>query len=317
MSPSRVEFAGHHLCVDIDPSAASILPALRDRVVDVGEGPTASFRAVAGRSPHERWDPSAPGPQRLPGGGLAVSCPSPASVAVFDGRAGLELWGTPAAFTDGDLVAHPAHAAIAAWLSTRGPQVWHAGAVAFGDRATLLVGAGGAGKSTTAVACALTGATLLGDDLVAIDRSTGDGGPADALVVHPLYSTCKLTPASDRRLDTGGLATLGVTAGGKRVVAADGQIRPGPAAVIRSIVILQPSADPTGAVGTARRIDPGAAIRSMGPTALIASLGAVRLAAWLELAADAVRRVPVFELGLSWDLDGLVRAIESTVDGDG
>lgn len=54
-----------------------------------------------------------------------------------------------------------------------GRSVLHGSAVSFGDRGVVVLGAGGAGKSTTAGALCGRGATLLSDDIVVIDHWSG------------------------------------------------------------------------------------------------------------------------------------------------
>jgi hypothetical protein len=60
--------------------------------------------------------------------------------------------------------------------------------VSVGGRAALLAGAGGAGKSTTALACALAGMGYLGDDYCAIEPAAGK--------VHMIYRTAKVLPTT-------------------------------------------------------------------------------------------------------------------------
>lgn len=67
-------------------------------------------------------------------------------------------------------------------LRLRGTLALHASAVALGGRAVLIAGAPGAGKSTTATAFARRGATVITDDVAAID----DGR------VHPGYARLRL-----------------------------------------------------------------------------------------------------------------------------
>ena len=55
------------------------------------------------------------------------------------------------------------------WLKLKNYFLVHAGAVAIGNKAALFAGAGGAGKSTTSLACLNAGFQYLGDDFVAIE----------------------------------------------------------------------------------------------------------------------------------------------------
>jgi hypothetical protein len=74
---------------------------------------------------------------------------------------------------------------VLSWLCNRhGMQIVHGAAVAIDGRAVLLAGTGGAGKSTTALACALAGLDYLGDDYCAVEPAAGK--------VHMVYRTAKL-----------------------------------------------------------------------------------------------------------------------------
>lgn len=66
----------------------------------------------------------------------------------------------------------------------------HSGAMLAGDRALLLVGPGGSGKSTTIAAAALAGIPVLGDDLVVV------GPGANGTEVHALHDAVKISGES-------------------------------------------------------------------------------------------------------------------------
>jgi hypothetical protein len=71
------------------------------------------------------------------------------------------------------------------WLAnSHGMQIVHAAAVALDGRAALIAGAGGSGKSTTALACALSGMSYLGDDYCLVEPTSRR--------VHMLYKSAKL-----------------------------------------------------------------------------------------------------------------------------
>lgn len=83
-------------------------------------------------------------------------------------------------------LAIPFRVVINAWFQMRGGQVLHAAALGDGHRAVLLAGRGGAGKSSTALACLDDPRVeYLADDLCLV---TDPGTPA----VHCLYNTAKI-----------------------------------------------------------------------------------------------------------------------------
>ena len=104
-----------------------------------------------------------------------------------------------------DLVAFPLLGPVlATLLHLRGLFVLHAGAVAIDGRATVLMGAKGAGKSTTATALAGAGHRLLADDIVAIEGATsGDPRvlPGFAQTKLSPEALAALSPAGERRAD--------------------------------------------------------------------------------------------------------------------
>jgi hypothetical protein len=71
------------------------------------------------------------------------------------------------------------------WSRTFGGQICHAAAVGCDGRGVLLVGRGGSGKSTTAIACVDAGMEYVGDDYVLLTR---DEEP----VAHSLYNSAKI-----------------------------------------------------------------------------------------------------------------------------
>jgi hypothetical protein len=75
------------------------------------------------------------------------------------------------------------------WLGRRGATFAHGGVVGLDGVGVLLAGRGGAGKSTTALACALSGLDYLGDDYVGLL-------PGERPEALSLYSSAKVTDRS-------------------------------------------------------------------------------------------------------------------------
>jgi hypothetical protein len=89
--------------------------------------------------------------------------------------------------------ARPFHKLLSEWLMDRGVQFVHAGLVSCAGRGVLMVGHGGAGKSTSSIACLLDGLGYLGDDFVGLSL---DG---DSYTGHGFYASCLLDSGHMRR----------------------------------------------------------------------------------------------------------------------
>jgi hypothetical protein len=87
-------------------------------------------------------------------------------------------------------VATPFRDILHAWFRLRGGHILHGAVVADRSHAVMLAGAGGSGKSSSAMACLRhSDLHFLGDDVTLI-RDDGDGRK----LVHSLYNTAKLLP---------------------------------------------------------------------------------------------------------------------------
>jgi len=87
------------------------------------------------------------------------------------------------------VLAAPLRSILHWWMQMSGRQLVHAAAVGQGDRAVLIPGRGGSGKSSTSIACLLGGLDFIADDYLAVAM---DPEPR----VYRLYSTAKLDPLS-------------------------------------------------------------------------------------------------------------------------
>ena len=186
------------------------------------------------------WRPRAfarPGAYRVRGGGFAVVQNDPACFESYHPDLGIELRASPAALVGGDLRAHPASTALAAWLTGASTQVLHAGAIAYEGAAALVIGASGAGKSTTVLACAMAGACFLGDDLILVESAGDDDAEP---TVHCLFATLKLNTDSARALGAEAWPSLGVTSKNKAVIAVGQKLRVVRSARIVALIVLGP-----------------------------------------------------------------------------
>ena len=76
------------------------------------------------------------------------------------------------------------------WTASRGYQFVHGGAIGYENKAALVVGKGGSGKSTTCLACLEAGLDYLGDDYSLVEIK-------DESRVFSLYNTAKLKGLPD------------------------------------------------------------------------------------------------------------------------
>ncbi|MCC6163952.1 MAG: hypothetical protein IT182_11455 [Acidobacteria bacterium] len=95
-----------------------------------------------------------------------------------------------AGVSDGDVSQQVLGPALALALMQQGHLVLHGAVIAVDDRAVVLLGDSGMGKSTTAAACAVAGHAVLSDDLAVVD-CTDDG----EVLVRPVAALVRLATA--------------------------------------------------------------------------------------------------------------------------
>lgn len=88
-------------------------------------------------------------------------------------------------------VCSPFRPLLHCWLRSEGLQFVHAAAVGTEHGGALLVGQGGSGKSSTALACLESGLRYLGDDYCMLESRNGE------YFAHALYTTAKLVGDQD------------------------------------------------------------------------------------------------------------------------
>ena len=168
----------------------------------------------------------------------------------------------------------------------------HAAAVGTAAGGILLAGRGGAGKSTTAMACVHAGWRYVADDYCVLDVS---GHPS----AHALYGSAKISPWA--------LARLPELAQGERRQRDDGKMVldlavSRPAQLVASLplraVVLPTVAATTGVL---RRLPLAEGARALAPSTLFQLPGARQTS--LSVIAGILKSVPVFGLDVGPDLD--------------
>ncbi len=194
------------------------------------------------------------------------------------------------------------------WLGAIGDVLLHTAAVSNGGMGALIVGRGGSGKSTTALACLGAGMGYLGDDYCAVTLGK-------AMRIHSLFCTAKL-----RRDGLHRLPYLGQTSrlSEEEKVIFDLRAEFG-ASLVQSCelkAILLPAF--AGQAGSSiEATSPGPVMHALAPSTLFQLAGSS--AADFQRIADLVKRTPCYRLWLGEDassipdvLKGLLR--EATLE---
>lgn len=192
--------------------------------------------------------------------------------------------------------AAPLRTMLAWWAQSEGLQLVHGAGLAFEDVGFLLTAAGGAGKSTTAIRCALAGFDIAGDDYVILD-------PAKS-VLYSLYRTAKaddaaldrffprLRPQSHGRIDDDG--------SGKHVFFLD-EIVPNRLSLRLSLAALVVPTLMGEGSSRVDRLSRAKTLRALAPTTLFQLAGTGRQD--LRTMADLVARLPCSQLSIGTDDD--------------
>lgn len=192
------------------------------------------------------------------------------------------------------------------WMCNRhSMQIVHGAAVAIDGRAALLLGNGGAGKSTTALACALAGFEYLGDDYCAVEPGAGK--------VHLVYRTAKLfqrtlalLPSLEDRVDN--LERIAVEKGVMFLSPDDVKLKP--SAELTAILLPRVSED-----GGPPRLVPASrdeTIKAVLPSTIGGLMGGTSVTP--RLIMELVRSVPAYHLLLGPDINAVTDAVATRLE---
>lgn len=192
------------------------------------------------------------------------------------------------------------------WAFDKGLQLLHAAAVGRAAGGVLLVGRGGSGKSTTALACLAAGLDFAGDDRCLV-------AAGDPPVVHGLYASAKGDDRTARLLPEfkAEFAQSPLRVDGESIIFPD-RVRPhgiSSGFPLLGIIIPRPGGSPESRVVPSR---PSAALRALAPSTLMQMPG--HRAAGLQRLAAVVRRLPAWELTLGPDPATAASVIRALLD---
>lgn len=313
-----VEIAGRLLAVELERGTSGWRAPFARLEVDGPVHATAELRIRMSRDPEGDAACAGLGIGRFRGvdGSYVCRAESPVSVQSFRlvqvghrHRAELDMLLSPAALESGDLIAQPAHNAVGAWLSASGNLMMHAAGVSAKGRGLLLIGDGGHGKTTTAIAACQRGFRYLGDDLCVVSLAASAGGVHQ---MHGIYATAKLNHDSRERLGILDWHVIGTTPKSKAVA-----LLPPHVTFERSVpiaAIVHVGHEGTG-VACRRRLSEPEAWKVLAH-ASIPSLGVTGTTpGWLRAMMTLARDIPAFSMPLDWNLDRAVRSLEEIAEG--
>ena len=187
------------------------------------------------------------------------------------------------------------------WLSHRGLQFAHAAALGYPNGCVLLPGRGGAGKSSSALACLGSDLGYLADDFCVLE-------PGQPPLIHALYSSAKAHLESFERL---GLPTSlianRVTEPTEKAVSFLHEHMPEKLlarAPLRAVLVPRITGERDTVV---RPGSQAAALAALAPSSILMLPGSSAYS--LQRLAGVVRTVPCYELAVGTDPDQIPRAI--------
>jgi len=185
--------------------------------------------------------------------------------------------------------------------------ILHAACVARGDKAVLIIGGKGAGKSTTTLSCLSVGMGFLGDDKIVVDPTN--------LRAHSLYCPAKFFLADSEKLGLGnidGFLRLPRTADDRKALLYVDRFSPGQmVAQARIVAILECNLVP-GEQSTVIKSGPGSALQLLASDNV--GMFPSSAAATLANVAQLCRRVPCYRLNAGHDRKEVARTVARFVE---
>jgi hypothetical protein len=231
--------------------------------------------------------------------------PRHAETLLFSTQARARLFADHQSIHEASLMARPAIASISAWATSNEVFPLHASAVSREDDGLLLVGEGGRGKTTTAIALAMCGWNLVADDRCFVNAQNED------LLLHALYRTSIVTSEVANKFPELLGEHIGVTAEGKIASYLPKTIKFAQSAKIRGLVLLTRNNDDPYQM---TRLTPHEALAAWQQAFMFTHISLSPERSLFSLLAKASRTVPAWRMNLGWDFAVIDRVLRNHVE---
>ena len=206
---------------------------------------------------------------------------------------------------EASMTARPAVASISAWATHNEVFPLHAGAVCHESNGLVLVGEGGRGKTTTALALAMCGWSLIADDRCFVNAQN------EELLMHALYKTSIVTPEVANRFPEMLGEHIGITVEGKIASYLPKTIKLAQTAKIRGLVLLTRNNDDPYQM---TRLTPNEALAAWQQAFKFTHISLSPERSLLSLLAKASRTVPAWRLNLGWGFAEIDRVLRNHME---
>jgi hypothetical protein len=206
---------------------------------------------------------------------------------------------------DASVTARPAVASLSAWATFNEVFPLHASAVCQESDGLVLVGEGGRGKTTTALALAMCGWDLIADDRCFVNTQN------EELLIHALYRTSIVTSEVANRFPELLGEHIGITVEGKIASYLPKTIKFAQSTKLRGLVLLSPNhSEPYQMT----RLTPREALAAWQQGLMFADSSLSPERSLFSLLTKASRTVPAWRMNLGWDFAMIDRVLRNHLE---
>jgi len=206
---------------------------------------------------------------------------------------------------EASMTARPAVASISAWATYNDVFPLHASAVCQESDGLVLVGEGGRGKTTTALALAMCGWNLIADDRCFVNAQNED------LLMHALYKTSIVTSEVANRFPELMGEHIGITVEGKFASYLPKTIKFAQSAKIRGLVLLSQNHDEPYRI---TRLTPREALAAWQQAFMFTDISLSPERSLFSLLTKVSRTVPAWRMNLGWDFAEIDRVLRNHME---